>query len=260
MWRSDRSVFLTSAALPARSRIGTTSGGSAFSRGEPSSARGEPAQGAEVVPRARLGDVARENLALGSPQADVCDLRQVRGVGVGVPDGQRVHAGELPHRPPVRPDRREHDPPALLGREAPRPAGDLEAGRQPLDVPLPRTGQRLVEVVDVEDEVPLGRGEGPEVGQVRVPARLHRQARPRGARQVAGHRQRRAAEERERRGSHPPVADGQQFRHTVEPLPLQQRHRIRPVRPDGKVRVAAARHLRPRCLSLRLALFAAGPR
>jgi hypothetical protein len=44
------------------------------------------------------------------------------------------------------------------------------AGCETAAVPLP---QRLVEVVDVEHESSLRRGEGPEVGQVRIPAQLH---------------------------------------------------------------------------------------
>ena len=45
------------------------------------------------------------------------------------------------------------------GREAVVAAGHDQAGRQPLDVPLPRPRQRLVEVVDVEHQPALGRGE-----------------------------------------------------------------------------------------------------
>ena len=41
-------------------------------------------------------------------------------------------------------------------REAAVATEDLEARRQTLHVPLPRAGQRLVEVVDVEHQLPLG--------------------------------------------------------------------------------------------------------
>ena len=51
--------------------------------------------------------------------------------------------------------------------------GDLEARRQALDVPLPRPRQGLVEVVDVEDQPPVGGGEDAEVRQVGVAAHLH---------------------------------------------------------------------------------------
>ena len=66
-----------------------------------------------------------------------------------------------------------------LPREPVAAAGDLDAGRQPLDVPLPRAGQGLVEVVDVEHQSALGRAEDAEVRQVRVAAQLHAQARSR---------------------------------------------------------------------------------
>jgi hypothetical protein len=52
-------------------------------------------------------------------------------------------------------------------------AGDGDARGQALYVPFPRTGQRFVEVVDVEQQFPLGRSEPSEVGEVRVTAGLH---------------------------------------------------------------------------------------
>ena len=66
-------------------------------------------------------------------------------------------------------------------------------------------GQRLVEVVDVEDERALRGGEGAEVGQVGVAAELDAQPGGRCGRQVRGHRQRGTAIEGERRDQHPAV-------------------------------------------------------
>ena len=60
----------------------------------------------------------------------------------------------------------------------PDPApGDREARHQALDVPLPRPGQRLVEVVDVEHQPPIRGGEAAEVRQVGIAAELDVQAR-----------------------------------------------------------------------------------
>jgi hypothetical protein len=39
---------------------------------------------------------------------------------------------------------------------------DQHARRESLDVPLPRSGERLVEVVDVEHQSPLGGGKSPK--------------------------------------------------------------------------------------------------
>ncbi len=86
-------------------------------------------------------------------------------------------------------------------------AGDLEAGGQALDVPLERSGMGLVEVVDVEDERPLGRGEPAEVGEVGIAAELDGQARAIGGAEVVGHDRGGAPVERERGRSHAPVAD-----------------------------------------------------
>ena len=95
-------------------------------------------------------------------------------VQAGVPDV------ELPHRGQVAHGLRYDAPTAQVDRlplrvvEPAVPAGDREAGHQPLDVPLERAGQRLVEVVEAEDEPPVGRRERPEVRQVRVAAQLRR--------------------------------------------------------------------------------------
>ena len=50
---------------------------------------------------------------------------------------------------------------------------DHDARREPLEIPLEWGRQRLVEVVDVEDDVALRRREAAEVHQVRVAAGLH---------------------------------------------------------------------------------------
>ena len=68
-------------------------------------------------------------------------------------------------------------------------------------------GQRLVEVVEVEDQPPVRRRVHAEIQQVRVAAALHPQARRRRAREVPRHDRRAAAVERERRDDHPP-SDG----------------------------------------------------
>ena len=52
---------------------------------------------------------------------------------------------------------------ALVRGEAAVAGGDDEARREAQDVPLPRPRERLVEVVDVEDEVAFRRGEQAEV-------------------------------------------------------------------------------------------------
>src|SRR5207248_416865 len=64
-----------------------------------------------------------------------------------VPDVEVAHARELGHGGAVLAHGRGHDPPADLGSESPVAPGDLEARSQALDVPLPRAGEGLVEVV-----------------------------------------------------------------------------------------------------------------
>ena len=130
-----------------------------------------------------------------------------------VPDGERGGLAEVEHRLAVRADA------GLGGGQARRladprvAARDDRARREALDVPLPRAGQRLVEVGDVEDEVALGGGEHAEVRHVGVPAGLHHDPGRRRGRQVVGHHDGRAPEERERRREHPLPAQRDELGH-----------------------------------------------
>ena len=58
-------------------------------------------------------------------------------------------------------------------------AGHGDARRESLHVPLERPRERLVEIVDAEDEAPVRRREDPEVREVRVTAELGVKTRPR---------------------------------------------------------------------------------
>ena len=96
-------------------------------------------------------------------------------------------AGVAAHRLAVGASDREIDRLALLVVEAAVAAGDGEARGEPLHVPLERARQRLVEVVEAEDEPAVRRGEDAEVREMRVAAELGVQARPRHAREVGRH-------------------------------------------------------------------------
>ena len=104
------------------------------------------------------------------------------GVHLGVPDVQGVHPGKGPHRLAVA---RE---PAMT--TAARSVDVMPRARPATSKLAPRRlrshskgpGEGLVEVVDVEDHVALGRGEAPEVDQVGVPAELDLEARCGGSR------------------------------------------------------------------------------
>ena len=111
--------------------------------------------------------------------------------------------------------------------------GDDHARGQPLDVPLKRCRQRLVEVVHVEDQAPVGRGEEAEVEQVGVAAGLHPDVRRRRVGQIPGHRCRRSAEIRELGCGHPAMADLDYVRQAALLLLLKDGDRIRPVGAEG---------------------------
>jgi hypothetical protein len=106
---------------------------------------------------------------------------------MGVPDGQRAHLREPGHRLPIGGHRGERGRPRVGLGEAVVAGGDREARRHPLHVPLKRPRQCLVEIVQVEQQPPLGRGEDPEVRQVRVATELHLEASDGGAGEVGRH-------------------------------------------------------------------------
>ena len=85
--------------------------------------------------------------------------------------------------------------------------GENEARTETLEVPLPRSAQRLVEVAHVENDVSLGCGECAEIRAVSVAGNLDENAALRRASEVERHQRRRAAIESERRRRHSKMAD-----------------------------------------------------
>ena len=90
-------------------------------------------------------------------------------VQVRVPHRQERLACELPHRRAVPLDPRQDDLAAGLGREPVLPPGHRQAGRQPLDIPLERAWQSLVEIVDVKDQPPRGEANAPKLARCASP-------------------------------------------------------------------------------------------
>ncbi len=104
---------------------------------------------------------------------------------------------------------------------------DDETRRQALDIPVERSGKRLVEVVEIEDQTPVGRCERAEVRQVGISAALHAQCCRRRVREVPRHDPRGAAIEGERRDDHPAMPDRHQIGHARGVLLFEDGDRIR---------------------------------
>ena len=147
---------------------------------------------------------------------------------VGVPDRQRGQRGELRHRDPVGPHRLDGHRAGIGRRETIVLSSDREAGRHPLHVVLERAGEGLVEVVQTEHYLSLGRGVAAEVGQMSVTAQLSDQPRRGGGGQVGGHHLGCASIEGEGRRHHPTVPQGHQLRLARPVLLDQQLHRVAP--------------------------------
>ena len=191
-------------------------------------------EGAQVVAGPCLGEVIHRLFRLGLAQAflphRVVDPGQDRvTVDVVVPDVESPHLRGAAHDRAIGRDRRDDDVASVRTAEAELAPADLEAGGKPLHVPLPGPGKRLVEVVDVEQQLPLGRREDPEVREVGVAAELNGDARARGRREIGRHDQRRAAEEGERRREHPAMTHRDELLDPIRALLLEQRNRVGPI-------------------------------
>ena len=76
---------------------------------------------------------------------------------------------------------------SIRSAETALPGGDREARGKALHVPLPWSGQRHIEVVEVEQKAPRGSREAAEVRQVGIAAELDRDSGLRAAREVRRH-------------------------------------------------------------------------
>src|SRR4051794_19777991 len=151
---------------------------------------GEPVEGPQAVLALRLrkGLVVLVGVLLADPGPELLEGLEVEAL---VPDVDRPHRREPAHLTPVFAGGARDGGAAIARLEAAVEPCDLEARGQALDVPLERAGMRLVEVVDVEDQAAVGRGEHAEVAEVRVPAELDGQIRARSGGEIAGHDPRR---------------------------------------------------------------------
>jgi hypothetical protein len=206
---------------------------------------GELGEGLEAVLPPRLHGGPLERLA--PLRADpVLPAREHRvDVEPLVPEVDCPHLRERAHRLAVGAGRRAGRLRALGCAQAAVAAGDGDARDQALEVPLPRARQRLVEVVEIEHERPVGRGEPSEVRQVRVAAQLRPDAGRGGGGKVGGHDRRRTAVEREGGLEHPPVADRQQLLDPRRPLRHERVDGIGAVRGGRPFGVAGARRGAP---------------
>ena len=132
-----------------------------------------------------------------------------------VPRLERGHGGELRHRRAVALGGQTGDFALLLRFEAAVARCHHHARNETLDIPAERSGQRLVEVVEVEHQRPLRRAVQPEVEEVRITAHLDGEVAVHGLRQVVRHQPCRAAVERECAAQHAAVPDRHEPRQSI---------------------------------------------
>lgn len=189
------------------------------------------------------------------------------GVGVGdeflvrdrVPRVQHRQLGEQPHGAPVGTHGavRRRAAGVLVG--AGLPAREDQGGGEPLEVPLPGAVHRLVEVVQVDDQVTAGVAVQPEVRRVGVTADLGADPGHRGAGEVVRHEARRAAQEGERCGRHPPHPQRGQLGDAAPARLLDRLHRAGTGDVGVQRGMGGTRDALPQCLALLLGRALHGP-
>ena len=179
------------------------------------------------------------------------DAKDLGSIDAGVPDLQFRHDRTLRQALAVRVRRGANGFSRAPLARAGRARRDVNARRQALDVPLPRSRKRLVEVVDVEDDVAFGRRKNAEILDVAVAAGLHDDARdPVAGAEIVGHDARRTAKERERRPAHASVANRHQVRDASFVRGCKQCERVGAVVSGRPLAVARPRAIRTESLAL----------
>src|SRR6266850_623940 len=130
-------------------------------------------------------------------------------VDVFIPDLKRRHRRIFGHMLPVRLNRYANGSLAVFRPRTCRASRDLDTGGQPFKVPFPRSRERFVKVVDVKNQVALGRCESTEVHDVAITARLHAKPGRGRLRQIESHYRCSAAQESEGRLAHSRIPNGE---------------------------------------------------
>ncbi len=176
-----------------------------------------------------------------------------------VPRVQRRKPGQQPHGAPVGTDRVERRLAAPVLIRAGLPAREHERGGEPLQVPLPGAVQRLVEVVQIDDQAATRIAVQAEIGRVRVAADLGADPGHGGAGEVVRHEPRRTAQKREGRRRHPADPDRGELGKPAEVGLLDGGHGVGAAGVEIEKGVLTARHPPAQCLALLLGRPAAGP-
>ena len=130
-----------------------------------------------------------------------------------VPGLQRRHAGEFRHALAIGQRHVLGDAPRRLVAVAGRQRRHRETCGEPFEIGGEiDIGQRLVEIIDVEQRIAFRRQEGAEIHQMAVAAGLHIYAGAGLAREIDGHERRRAAQKCEGRLRHALSADRNEAR------------------------------------------------
>ena len=121
-------------------------------------------------------------------------------------------------------------------------SGEDQAGGEAFEIPFPRTGDGLVEIIYVHDDVTVRRPVQAEVRRMRVTAQLRCQSGDRSSGEVGSHQTGGAAEEGERRGDHPTDPQWDEMCQPALVVGLDEVEHIRSVGAGRGVIVCTGRH------------------
>jgi len=119
--------------------------------------------------------------------------------------------------------------------------------------------ERLVEIVDVEQELAFGAGKAAEVRSVAIAAGLHSNSGGGSFREIPGHHCRRTAEKCKRGLAHAAVTDGQKVGEAASIGLAQDFDGVGTVQGSSPLGVGVPRDAFPQSFSLAHALFDGGP-
>ncbi len=207
-----------------------------------------------AVLRSRLGQIGLHPTPCLDGQLGRETLNDPVGVQTCVPDVDVSHHRKARHRLAVGARGRRYDQAPRLLIEPEIPSGDGEARRKPLHVPLERSRQRLVEIIDAEHEPTIRGGEDPEIGEVRVAAQLSMQSSSCSVREVCRHDVGPATEKGKRRNEHSPVTNRHQLRQAGLRLLLEQFYWVAANRGRFPASMRGTWHLSPGSLAARTPL------
>ena len=160
-----------------------------------------------------------------------------------VPDFQKSHLGVAANPPDIGFDHRARRLFGISPVATEKERGNRGARGQPLEIPFPRPGKNLVEIVDCENEVALRRREQAEIHQMHIAAGHHLEIGARRVREISRHDRSASPQKRERRSQHTCHSHRHELLDAGGILRLKNRNRVGASARGSEFRMGRARYI-----------------